>query len=53
VRSAPGSVAAPGVGFIGFTTTKVGFLIASMQNSSPDQLWHTTDGGQTWTVVTY
>ena len=49
--SAPGSVAAPGIGFIGFTTTKVGFLIASMQNSTPDQLWRTSDGGLTWSVV--
>lgn len=53
VPSAPGSVAAPGVGFIGFTTTKVGFLIASMQNSTPDQLWRTSDGGLTWSVVTF
>jgi photosystem II stability/assembly factor-like uncharacterized protein len=53
VPSAPGSVAAPGVDFIGFTTTKVGFLIASRQNSTPAQLWRTTDSGQTWTVVTF
>jgi photosystem II stability/assembly factor-like uncharacterized protein len=53
VRSAPGSVGSPAVSFIGFTTTKVGFLIASMQNSTPDQLWRTTDGGQTWNVVNF
>jgi photosystem II stability/assembly factor-like uncharacterized protein len=53
VPSAPGSVVAPGVSFIGFTTTKVGFLLASMQNSTPDQLWRTTDGGQTWSVVAF
>jgi len=53
VPSAPGSVIAPGVSFIGFTTTKIGFLIASMQNSTPDQLWRTTDGGQTWAAVAF
>ena len=42
-----------GVGFIGFTTTSVGFIIANMQNSSPGQLWRTTDGGQTWAAVTF
>jgi len=53
VPSAPGSIAAPSIGFIGFTTTKVGFLIASMQNVTPDQLWRTTDGGQTWSAVAF
>ncbi|HTC68831.1 MAG TPA: hypothetical protein VK662_04625 [Acidothermaceae bacterium] len=53
VPVAPGSVASPGVGFIGFTTTKIGFLVASMQNGTPSQLWRTTDGGQTWAAVSF
>lgn len=51
VPPAPGSVPSPAASFIGFTTTNIGFLIASMQNSTPPQLWRTTDGGHTWTVV--
>jgi photosystem II stability/assembly factor-like uncharacterized protein len=53
VPVAPGSVAAPGVSFIGFTTTKIGFLVASMQNATPSQLWRTADGGSTWSVVQF
>ena len=53
VPSASGSVAAPFVSFIGFTTTKIGFLVAGMQNEMPSQLWRTTDGGQTWSVVQF
>jgi photosystem II stability/assembly factor-like uncharacterized protein len=37
-------------GFIGFTTTKVGFIVT---DGTGAQLWRTTDGGQTWTVVTF
>jgi hypothetical protein len=53
VPSAPGSVASPAASFIGFTTTKIGFLVASMQNSTPPQLWRTTDGGSTWSVIVF
>jgi photosystem II stability/assembly factor-like uncharacterized protein len=37
-------------GFIGFTTTTIGFIVTDGNGS---QLWRTTDGGQTWTVVTF
>ena len=51
VPPAPGSAASPAASFIGFTTTKIGLLVASKQNSTPSQLWRTTDAGHTWTVV--
>ena len=38
--------------FIGFTTTTVGFMIADGQPYA-SQLLRTTDGGQTWTAVTF
>lgn len=38
--------------FIGFTTVTVGFAIVPGQ-PSPSQLWRTTDGGRTWSVVTF
>ncbi|HEY5050388.1 MAG TPA: hypothetical protein VII50_05770 [Acidothermaceae bacterium] len=37
-------------GFIGFTTTKLGFTVT---DGTGAQLWRTTDGGLTWTVVTF
>ena len=38
--------------FIGFTTPSVGFAIVPGQ-AAPNQLWRTTDGGQTWSAVTF
>lgn len=38
--------------FIGFTTTSVGFMISDGQGTGW-QLLRTTDGGQTWTAVTF
>jgi photosystem II stability/assembly factor-like uncharacterized protein len=35
-------------GFIGFTTTKLGFIVTEGTGA---QLWRTTDGGSTWSVV--
>jgi hypothetical protein len=47
VPYAPGAnVSLPG--FIGFTTTKIGFIVTDGNGA---QLWRTTDGGQTWAVV--
>jgi hypothetical protein len=47
VPYAPGaSQALPG--FIGFTTTTTGFIVTDGIGA---QLWRTTDGGQTWSVV--
>jgi len=37
-------------GFIGFTTTTTGFIVS---DGTGAQLWRTTDGGQTWSVVTF
>jgi photosystem II stability/assembly factor-like uncharacterized protein len=35
-------------GFIGFTTTKLGFIVT---DGTGAQLWRTTDGGLTWSIV--
>ena len=37
--------------FIGFTTTKIGFLID--YSLAGAELWRTTDSGQTWAAVTF
>jgi len=47
----PDSGAQTNARFIGFTTTKIGFLIDDPVAASAE-LWRTTDGGQTWAVVT-
>ena len=39
--------------FVGFTDTSHGFAILTTQAGNVDQLWRTTDGGQTWTAVTF
>jgi hypothetical protein len=52
VGSPPNATSAAAAGFIGFTTNKVGFLIAYVQQTG-NQLWRTTDGGKTWAVVTF
>ena len=49
----PGPSTQPDATFIGFTTTKIGFAVVTQQVPSPRFLWRTTDGGQTWTVVTF
>jgi hypothetical protein len=46
VPYAPGAQSLPD--FIGFTTTTTGFIVT---DGTGAQLWRTTDGGQTWTVV--
>jgi len=38
-----------GADFIGFTTSKVGFVLARSTNTTA--LWRTTDGGTSWSVV--
>jgi hypothetical protein len=40
--------AANGFSFIGFTDAKTGFALSQ---PDPEQLWRTTDGGTTWSVV--
>jgi hypothetical protein len=41
------------VTFLGFTTPAVGFAITVGENSSTTQLLRTTDGGATWSAVTF
>jgi photosystem II stability/assembly factor-like uncharacterized protein len=48
VPYAPGADARSLPGFIGFTTTKLGFIVT---DGTGAQLWRTTDGGLTWSVV--
>jgi hypothetical protein len=51
IASGPTSVGAA-TEFIGFTTSTVGFALVPGQ-ASPNQLWRTIDGGQTWSVVNF
>ena len=39
--------------FVGFTDASHGFAILKTQAGDVDQLWRTTDGGQTWSAVTF
>jgi hypothetical protein len=41
------------VTFLGCTTPAVGFAITVGENSSTTQLLRTTDGGATWSAVTF
>ena len=45
-----GPTGTAGVRLLGFTTPEIGFAIA-IPTSGPDELWRTTDGGLTWSVV--
>jgi photosystem II stability/assembly factor-like uncharacterized protein len=35
--------------FLGFTDAKVGYALSQ----APNELWRTTDGGATWSAVTF
>jgi hypothetical protein len=48
VQDAPGADTRSQPGFIGFTTTTIGFLLT---DGTGAQLWRTSDGGTTWSVV--
>ncbi len=39
------------LGFIGFTTASIGYALPIMQAADPSQLWRTSDGGRSWSVV--
>ncbi len=47
-RAARGGIGT--VGWVGFSTPRTGFAIASA-DGSPDQLWRSVDGGLTWSRV--
>ena len=46
----PNASTQPDATFIGFTTTKLGFIVT---RGTGAQVWRTTDGGQTWAAVTF
>lgn len=39
------------VSWLGFATAVAGFAVAAASDTGPDLLWHTADGGRTWTPV--
>ena len=48
----PDTSGQPDAAFVGFTTTQIGFVVTGALQS-PTELWRTTAGGQTWSVVTF
>jgi photosystem II stability/assembly factor-like uncharacterized protein len=41
----------PAAVWIGFTDSRVGYVISQDENTLASQLWRTTDGGAVWTVI--